>query len=167
MQENTSTLVHDQEDILKVLKTIDLHDAKTHMLLTQDSMNQLFNNFVYFKDFLVHSFSKQKMLKLCIEFLNQIYPQENLPIMQMKSSEAHEDTNSTTENAATTENSSEENNETNTPTTTTTPTPEVSTSTEQATAAKETTSTTEEKSGESTQEVETPHEESSEGDGSE
>jgi len=60
-------------------------------------MDQLFNNFVYFKDFIVKNFEKDKMLRLAVEFVNQIYPKETLssvtvaeekPIIEKKNNES-------------------------------------------------------------------------------
>lgn len=68
----------DQENILKTLKAIDIQDAHNKMLLTQSSMDQLFNNFIYFKSFIVENFTKEKMLHLCVEFIDQIYPKETV-----------------------------------------------------------------------------------------
>jgi len=79
LEENKTTITDDQADILAKLQSIDMQDKKNHMLLTLDSMNQLFNNFVYFKDFIIHNFSKDQMLSLCTELINQIYPVSQLP----------------------------------------------------------------------------------------
>jgi hypothetical protein len=73
----------DQDEILKKIKIIDAHDNKTDMLLSQDSMNQIFNNFIYFKNFIVNNFTKDKMVHLAIEFINQLYPQENIPTISI------------------------------------------------------------------------------------
>lgn len=78
--EDLKTIPSDRDEILEQLKIIDLEDRNTHTLLNLDSMNQLFNNFVYFKDFLVKNFSKDKMLRLAVEFINQIYPVEHAAI---------------------------------------------------------------------------------------
>ena len=83
--EDLQTIPSDRDEILEQLKTIDLEDRNTHTLLNLDSMNQLFNNFVYFKDFLIKNFSKDKMLRLAVEFINQIYPVEHAAITMTSS----------------------------------------------------------------------------------
>ena len=84
--EDLKTIPSDQEEILEQIKTINLQDSATHSLLTMASMDQLFNNFVYFKEFIVKNFEKNKMLRLAIEFINQIYEKENIPTITLKSS---------------------------------------------------------------------------------
>lgn len=77
------TIAPDKDEILKKLKMIEQIDSKTNILLSEKSLDQLFNNFVYFKNFIVTNFSKDKMLSLCTELINQIYPKEVTPIITM------------------------------------------------------------------------------------
>ncbi len=83
--EDQKTIAPDQDEILQQLKTIDLEDSKTHSLFSMAAMDQLFNNFVYFKDFIVKNFAKDKMMGLAIEFINQIYPKEHVAVLTMTS----------------------------------------------------------------------------------
>lgn len=76
--EDAQITIPDQETILKTLQDINNQDAQNHMLLNEHSMSQLFNNFVYFKNFIVENFTKEKMIRLCIEFINQLYPKETV-----------------------------------------------------------------------------------------
>ena len=74
IEQDKKAEIPDQATILKTLQAIDAQSTQNHMLLTQSSMDQLFNNFIYFKNFIVENFTKEKMLQLCIEFIDQIYP---------------------------------------------------------------------------------------------
>jgi len=71
----------DEKELLDKINAISVHDEKIGMLLTQDSMKLLFNNFVYFKDFIVRNFTKEKMLSLAAEFIDQIYPVDKVKII--------------------------------------------------------------------------------------
>ena len=78
------TMAPDQDKILNRLRNINIQDEKIHYLLTQNSMDQLFNNFIYFKNFIVDNFDKDKMIHLATEFINQLYPNENIPTINMQ-----------------------------------------------------------------------------------
>lgn len=80
----TQVIIPDQQEIIAKIKAIDDTDNHAQFILSQASMSLLFNNFVYFKDFLVNNFSKDKMLSLCIEFINQIYPAEHIKVMSIQ-----------------------------------------------------------------------------------
>jgi len=70
--------IPDQNEILHKLKVINTINDKNTNLISESSLAQLFNNFVYFKNFIVSNFEKDKIMKLAQEFINQIYPQENI-----------------------------------------------------------------------------------------
>jgi len=76
----------DQQEILEKLKQINIQDEHNHHIVNQASMELLFNNFVHLKDFLVQNFTKDKLLSLAIEFINQIYPNEHPKVISMKDS---------------------------------------------------------------------------------
>ncbi len=78
-----NSVIEDQDAILEKIKEINHKDDIAHQALNQASMDLLFNNFLYFKDFIVQNFSKDKMLNLCIEFINQIYPSEHVKVISM------------------------------------------------------------------------------------
>jgi hypothetical protein len=82
-EQDRKTIAPDQDEILEQLKTIDLADNKVHSLLSMAAMDQLFNNFVYFKNFIVQNFAKDKMMRLAVEFISQIYPKEHIATMHM------------------------------------------------------------------------------------
>ncbi|MBV8660520.1 MAG: hypothetical protein JO129_00015 [Candidatus Dependentiae bacterium] len=75
LEEDKKNIAPDQDKIVQQIKDIDSQDNEAHHLLKTDDLNQLFNNFVYFKNFIVHNFDKDKIVRLCIEFINQIYPE--------------------------------------------------------------------------------------------
>lgn len=79
--EDKKSIPVDQHAILEKLEQINIEDEKTQDLLSMASMDLLFNNFVYFKNFIVQNFPKDKILNLAIEFVNQIYPKETESVM--------------------------------------------------------------------------------------
>lgn len=81
--DGNNSVIKDQDAILEKIKEINHKDDIAHQALNQASMDLLFNNFLYFKDFIVKNFSKDKMLNLCIEFINQIYPSEQVKVISM------------------------------------------------------------------------------------
>lgn len=81
--DSDNSVIEDQDAILEKIKEINHKDDIAHQALNQASMDLLFNNFLYFKDFIVQNFSKDKMLNLCIEFINQIYPSEHVKVISM------------------------------------------------------------------------------------
>ncbi|MBP6869835.1 hypothetical protein KBC04_03060 [Candidatus Babeliales bacterium] len=78
IEENKKTIVQDQDQILKTLKTIEVQNNQTQARFSESAMDQLFNNFVYFKNFIVENFTKENMLHLCVEFIDQIYPKQTV-----------------------------------------------------------------------------------------
>ncbi len=86
-QDDHNQSAEDQAAILEKIKEINAQDDSMQHALSQSSMDLLFNNFVYFKDFIVQNFSKDKMLSLCIEFINQIYPNEHVKVISMDTSD--------------------------------------------------------------------------------
>jgi hypothetical protein len=89
VEEDQKNIIEDQGAILEKIKEINVKDDRIHYSLSQASMDLLFNNFVYFKDFIVTNFTKDKMLTLCTEFINQIYPNEHVKVISMNNSEIH------------------------------------------------------------------------------
>lgn len=81
-----NTVVEDQDAILEKIKEINDKDAKNQLDLTQASMSLLFNNFVHFKDFIVQNFTKDKILSLCNELIDQIYPSDQVKVISMNKS---------------------------------------------------------------------------------
>lgn len=84
---NEEIPAEDQDTILEKIQEINAKDNSMQNILSQSSMDLLFNNFVYFKDFIVQNFTKDKMLSLCIEFINQIYPSEHVKVISMDKSD--------------------------------------------------------------------------------
>jgi hypothetical protein len=72
----TTSTEQSSEDILKKLKTLEIIETKTDTMLQNSSVDLLFNNFVHLKEFITKNFEKEKMLNLCKELINQIYPAE-------------------------------------------------------------------------------------------
>lgn len=81
------TIAPDKDEILNQLKAIDSINNKFHAIISSSAMDQLFNNFVYFKNFLVQNFPKEKMMALATEFINQIYPAEHTPAITIAASQ--------------------------------------------------------------------------------
>jgi hypothetical protein len=86
LSDGGNSVIEDQDAILEKIKEINHKDDIAHQALNQASMDLLFNNFLYFKNFIVKNFSKDKMLNLCIEFINQIYPSEQVKVISMNNS---------------------------------------------------------------------------------
>jgi hypothetical protein len=65
------------QDILQKLASINNMDVENINSVEDISYSLLFNNFVNFKNFIVNNFSKSKFQKLCKEFIDQIYPEDD------------------------------------------------------------------------------------------
>jgi len=84
MHKHKSPEIVDQEEILKTLEIINAKDAHRHQGFSEDSLNLLFNNFLYFKEFIITNFEKKKLEMLAIEFINQLYPTAKTLQSQLK-----------------------------------------------------------------------------------
>lgn len=69
------------QDILQKLASINNMDVENINAVEDSSYSLLFNNFVNFKNFIVNNFSKSKFQKLCKEFIDQIYPEDDTDVI--------------------------------------------------------------------------------------
>jgi hypothetical protein len=74
---STENELENTNDILQKLASINNMDVQNINAVEDSSYSLLFNNFVNFKNFIVNNFSKSKFQKLCKEFIDQIYPEED------------------------------------------------------------------------------------------
>ena len=76
-QAPTMTEHQNTNDILKKLASINEKDSDNSNALKENSYGLLFNNFVNFKNYIIHNFTKTKFQELCNEFIDLIYPSES------------------------------------------------------------------------------------------
>lgn len=69
------------DDILQKLTMINELDTANNESLEKNSLKQFFNNFENFKIFIINNYSKKSFQNICLEFIDQIYPDEALPII--------------------------------------------------------------------------------------
>lgn len=77
LQEDEHAAAQDQDSILHTIKSINDNDSKVQDLLNKDALHQIFNNIFYFKNFIVTNFKKEQIINLCMEFIDQIYPENS------------------------------------------------------------------------------------------
>jgi len=83
---STENELQNTQDILQKLASINNMDVENINAVEDSSYSSLFNNFVNFKNFIVNNFSKSKFQKLCKEFIDQIYPEDDTDIIDFGAS---------------------------------------------------------------------------------
>ncbi len=83
MDQNIKNITN-EKDVLDKLEEINELDLHNKNIMSKTSLDLLFNNFIYFKDFIVQNFEKNKLIALFIQFIDQIYPAEHAKVISIE-----------------------------------------------------------------------------------